>query len=92
MNKKKYCYILVFTHEGPKYVTSCDYFSKCCKWDGSSPLCFRHDDAVAIIYGLSLNGFQAVCVTSPHEIECQPYRYAEGRLVWQQNNSMEVAK
>lgn len=74
--KKNFYYVLVFTNEGAVYVTgtsgSTAFFEK-----EQKPVDFGKSKAESIAMGLNLNGFNAVAVVIPFEIETQPYNYAE---------------
>ncbi|MBO4620349.1 MAG: hypothetical protein J5654_09600 [Victivallales bacterium] len=88
MSKKKiYCYVLVFTPDGPKFVTSSDYSTRTCKWDGDVPQEHTESDAQWTAMGLTFNGFYSVPVASKVEIKHQPYNYADGKFVWEWNNA-----
>lgn len=84
--RKNHNYVLVFTDQGPRYVTESDYKTKTCKWDGNEPLDFPSlEEARWIAMGLGLNGTGAVPVSLQYEIGSQPYRYAEGCFKWEWN-------
>lgn len=77
-------YILVFTEDGPIYVTGLDYANKDAHWDRlEKPLEINEVKAQDVVLGLNLNGYLAQVVKSKWEIDGQPYRYKDGKLVWQ---------
>lgn len=76
--KKNYYYVLVFTNNGPVYVTSVDYSNKTARWDKlEKPLEFTKSAAEDLCFGLNCNFHSAVVVNAPYELDCQPYRYAD---------------
>ena len=78
---KKHYYVLVFTNQGPKYVTGTEY--QTAKWNvKDAPDEFTKSWAEDITLGLNMNGFPAVTVVSPWEIERHPYRYSAGEFEW----------
>ena len=84
MAKKSYYYVLVFTDEGPVYVTQLErniaYWNK-----NEKPKDLSKSLANDIANGLSWNAPTAVVVSSPIEIETQPYFYEMGRFKWVNN-------
>lgn len=74
-DSKKYYYVLVFTSNGPKFVTDTSYNTA--KWDiNKSPLCFPSAKIVSeIALGLTANGHYAVGCCSRFEIDGHPYNY-----------------
>lgn len=78
---KTYYYVLVFTRQGPKYVSSTEYLEA--KWHvNEKPKSFTRSWAKDIAFGLNANGYPAVVVQSPWEIEDHPYRYEKGEFEW----------
>ena len=79
MAKSKYkYYVMVFTNEGPKYVTSINWSDKMAEWDTSEkPLEMNAATAEDIYRGLCLNFHYAVLIKSLIEITSHPYRYNE---------------
>lgn len=74
--KQNYYYVLVFTNNGPAYVTSVDYRNKTARWDKlEKPLELGQSSAKDLCFGLNCNFTSAVVVCMPTEIEYQPYRY-----------------
>lgn len=84
MAKKSYYYVLVFAGEGPVYVTQIErnhaYWHK-----DEKPKDLSKSLANDIATGLPLYGYSAVVVSSPIEIEHQPYFYEMGRFKWVYN-------
>lgn len=77
-------YVLVFTGDGPIYVTSLDYANKNAHWERlEKPLEINEVKAQDVVLGLNLNGYLAQVVKSKWELEDQPYRYKVGKMVWQ---------
>lgn len=75
-NKKNHYYILVFTNNGPVYVTSVKYTDRMSYWNKlERPLEMSKSTAEDICLGLNLNGHMSVVVLSKWEIDTQPYRY-----------------
>lgn len=75
-NKKNYYYVLVFTEQGPVYVTSVDNASKVAYWEkDKAPMALPKSYAEDLTVGLNLNYNIAVMVTSKWELT-QPYRYS----------------
>ena len=75
--KKNYYYVLVFTDEGPVYVTSVNNASKYARWNKDEvPKTLPKYYAEDLIFGLNCNGYNAVLVASPITIDWQPYNYA----------------
>lgn len=81
MAKSKYhYYVLVFTNEGPKYVTKVGE-NHTAYWDASEkPEEFGSKYAEEMVTGLLWNGFYAVLIKSLIEITSHPYRYNEFEL------------
>lgn len=76
--KKNYYYVLVFTNNGPVYVTSVDYSNKTARWDKlEKPLEFTKTSAESLVFGLNCNFTSAVVASVPFEMDYQPYRYSE---------------
>ena len=84
MAKKSYYYVLVFTDEGPVYVTQLErdlaYWHK-----DEKPKDLSKSLANDIAVGLSWHEHSAVVVSSPVKIEHQPYFYEMGRFKWVNN-------
>ena len=76
-NQKTYYYVLVFTGEGPVYVTSVNNADRWAQWDKSKkPKLFQRSYAEELVLGLTLNGHNAVMICSKFE-QYQPYNYDE---------------
>ena len=74
--KKNYYYVLVFTDEGPVYVTSTNNATQSARWEkDKDPIALSKSYAEDIVLGLNLNYFHAVLVSSKYELY-QPYYYA----------------
>lgn len=74
--KKNHYYVLVFTDNGPAYVTSVNYAEKSARWDkDKAPKEFSKSDAEDLVFGLRCNWHNAVVVYLPVDIDCQPYNY-----------------
>ena len=81
--KKKYHhYVLVFTDEGPKFVTSLGDHHTAYWNELEAPEEFTQFMADDIVFGLRCNFFSAVRVTTPVELDAQPYRYQDWRIEW----------
>lgn len=75
-NQKNYYYVLVFTDEGPVYVTSVNNANHYARWDKSeTPKAFPKYYAEELAFGLRCNYHHAVLVVTKAELDCQPYRY-----------------
>jgi hypothetical protein len=75
---KNHYYILVFTDNGPVYVTSVNYAEKSARWEkDKAPKEFSRSTAEDLVFGLRCNWHNAVVVTLPVEIDCQPYNYKD---------------
>lgn len=76
--KSKYYYVLVFSNEGPIYVTYVNRNNKYAHWNKNKPpMEFNKHSAKDLALGLNMNFTSAVVVVSPVEITGQPYRYEE---------------
>ena len=86
-NTKKYhYYVLVFTNEGPKYVTGIgDHHTAYWKAE-DKPLEMSASWAEDVYVGLCLNFFTAVLIKSRFEIDRHPYRYDEYEIEWKEKN------
>lgn len=74
--KANHYYVLVFVDNGPAYVTSVNYADRSARWDKDKvPMEFSKSEAESLVFGLCCNFFNAVVVTRPVEIDCQPYNY-----------------
>ncbi len=85
--KKKYHhYVLVFTNEGPKFVTSLGDHHTAYWNELESPKEFSKEYADDVVFGLRCNFFSAVRVTTPVELDNQPYLYDRGKFDFVFNN------
>ena len=77
MAKSKYhYYVLVFSSDGPVYVTSIDNANRYAHWDKSkAPLEFSASYAEDLVMGLNMNFNSAFMIQSTREIPGQPYNY-----------------
>ena len=74
--KKNHYYVLVFTDNGPAYVTSVNYADKSARWDkDKAPKEFSKSNAEDLVFGLRCNWFNAVIVMMPFDMDSQPYNY-----------------
>ena len=74
--KKYHYYVLVFTNNGPVYVTSINRENKYARWDkDEAPMEFNSTVAEDLVFGLLANFFNAVLIKSRIEIDTQPYNY-----------------
>lgn len=79
---KNYYYVLVFTDEGPVYLTSANNSSRYACWDKEEePLALSKSYAEDVVFGLRCNGYRAVLVATKYE-ECQPYNYKDWNLTF----------
>ena len=76
--KKNHYYVLVFTDNGPVYVTSVNYAEKSARWEkDKNPIGFSKSNAEDLVFGLRCNWHNAVVVSLPVEIDYQPYNYRD---------------
>lgn len=81
--KQNFYYVLVFTNDGPVFVTSIDRASKTAHWNkNEAPLELGKYGAEDLTLGLNLNFIFAVTVVSKVELETQPYLYSKGQFEW----------
>ena len=74
---KNYYYVLVFTDNGPVYVTSVDNRAQIAHWEkDEAPKALPKYYAEELALGLSLNCYNAVVVASKFE-QYQPYNYED---------------
>ena len=82
-SKQYYYYILVFTNDGPIFVTNVEYSPKQAMWNKEQkPLEMSKEAARDVSLGLLLNFYQAYVIESPIEITSQIYLYKEGHFEW----------
>jgi len=81
-SKKKWYYVLVFTNNGPKYLTGFGEHNMAYWDEEKKPLALTKSYAESVVYGLSLNLFQSVVATSLYELEQQPYAYDRFSINW----------
>jgi len=91
-NKKQkyYYYVLVFTNDGPVYVTGIENATKWAHFDKSEkPMEFSSSYAEDLAFGLTVNGNSAVSVKSRYEINHQPYNYDDYECKWTEKENKE---
>lgn len=89
--KKWHYYVLVFTEEGPKYVTNIlPHHTAEFKAD-KKPMEMSAGYAEDVYTGLCLNFFNATLIKSRFEIESQPYRYDEYSIKWEKKGGKKDA-
>ena len=82
---KEHYYVVVFTQEGPKYVTKIGE-GKTAYWDMlEPPKEFSKEWARDLTFGLLVNGYNAQTVMSPIELDSQPFYYSMGHFKWVDN-------
>lgn len=87
--QKIYYYVLVFTDDGPIYVTKLGD-GKTAYWDKlEKPLELSKNYAEQMALGLTWNGSSAVCVSSLYEIDSQPYVYEYYSIQFVENENDE---
>lgn len=78
--KKYHYYVMVFTPEGPKYVTNI-LPGHMAEWKTEDkPLEMSASYAEDVYTGLCLNFFTAVLIKSRFEVEHHPYNYEDYRI------------
>ena len=88
-NKKYHYYVLVFTNEGPKYVTALKT-GKYAEWKTENkPLEMSASWAEEIYKGLNLNFHLCVLVKSVYEIDTHPYNYNDFKLNFEKKENKE---
>ena len=89
--KRNYWYVIVFTNQGPKFVTSVDNSQKMCYWTvGEAPYEFGDKEyAKETATCLTINFNYAMAVCTPYEITEHPYRYDAGHFEWKANDEEE---
>lgn len=84
---KRCYYVLVFTNDGPLYVTDTlpKHFAE---WEKTkAPKKFSREWADDITTGLLWNGYSAVTIESRIEIEKQPYNYEKYILKFEEKEN-----
>ena len=88
-NKKYHYYVMVFTDNGPKYVTSI-LPHHMAEWKTEDkPLEMSASWAEDVYTGLCLNFFTAVLVKSRFEIENHPYNYKDYEIKFVEREETE---
>lgn len=81
MKHKYYYYVLVFTSEGPKFVTKINHSDRTAEWKTTEkPLLLTMSQADDLTLGLRCNFFTAFTVKSPIEIESHGYNYDDYKI------------
>ena len=78
--KKYHYYVLVFTNEGPKYVTGIGDHHTAYWNTEDKPYEMSASYAEDVYTGLCLNFFTAVLIKSRFELDHHPYNYADYRI------------
>ena len=86
-NKKNYYYyVLVIQNYGPVFVTGVQP-KHVAEWDRlKKPMEMSREYARDMAIGLTWNGYLAYVVCQPYELNCQPYRYEDGKLEFKGND------
>lgn len=86
MAQKNHYYVLVFTSEGPVFVTNIlpNRFAEYDKLE--KPMELSKSVATDVANGLTLNFNLAFVVTVPYELSGQGYVYETQHIVWEDNN------
>ena len=81
--KKSYWYVLVFTDEGPRYVTDTGEHHTA-YWNlHETPREFSESYAKDMAIGLTWNGHSAVPVCTAYELDSHPYNYDMYSIKWE---------
>ena len=92
VKKKYHYYVLVFTNEGPVFVTKVNNANKTAEWDRlEKPLEMDKYWAQDLVLGLNLNFHTAFLVQHMVELSRQPIRYEDGHFVWEFNADFEFS-
>ena len=88
-NKKKYHhYVLVFTVNGPKYVTSVNNANREASWEeNKAPYEMSYSNAEQLAIGLTWNGYHAVVVKMNYEIKTNPYNYVDYEMIFKEKEN-----
>ena len=89
---KTFYYVLVFTDDGPKYVTGTGEHHTAYWDDTKKPYVMSKERAEDMTTGLLWNGFSACVVVSKLELTCQPYNYKEWQIKWEEVNNNEESE
>ena len=85
--KTKFWYVLVFSEEGPMYVTG-EETHHYALWNATDkPKEFSESYAKDMAIGLTWNGHSAVPVCTAYELDNQPYRYSDYKLTWEKKEA-----
>lgn len=92
MARKCYYYVLVFTGDGPVFVTDIATGKNEAEWDKEKkPMAMGENEAHDIAVGLCVNGYIAVLVKNDWTIDVQPYMYKKGVFEWKFNKTKKEA-
>lgn len=78
-------YVLVMSHQGPKFVTKIGIRNTAYWDDKEKPMELTKNYAEGVAIGLTWNGNTAFVVVSKYEIDRQPFRYELGEFEWKYN-------
>lgn len=88
--KKNYYYVLVFTNNGPKFVTKCDWERREAHWDvNEKPLELGKSVAEDLTFGLRCNMYTAFTVYLPYEISSHGYNYEDFEIKFVEKEESE---
>lgn len=86
--KKNYYYVLVFTNNGPKFVTKVDNSDRTAEWNtNEKPLEMTKSWAEGLTLGLRCNFFTAFTVCTPIPQESHGYNYDEYEIDFKEKES-----
>lgn len=80
--KKEYWYVLVFTNEGPIYVTGTGEHHTAYWNKDEKPMYYSKEYAKDMAIGLTWNCYSAVPVCTAYELDSQPYNYKKYEISW----------
>jgi hypothetical protein len=80
--KKEWWYVLVFTEDGPKYVTGTGEHHTAMWNEDEKPMDYSKDYAKQMAIGLTWNGHSAVAVCLAYELDSHPYNYKDYEIEW----------
>lgn len=81
--KENFWYVLVLTGSGPVFITKL-LSGKMAEWKKTEkPLELGMEQAKSVATGLLMNFYTAFAICSPIELNTQPFRYKEGKFIWE---------